>query len=282
MVSEIISGDDDALLSDEEYPELVRKARERAQVKQMGGDKSVPVATGNQHHDSQRHNTLSATPPIPLQSTRCQPSDPDHKVTTFITSNIPNTNALLAHVRLQQQLRDIRIAWCMKQRLDTETTASVFLTYKGVRLYDVSTCKSLGLGVDRSGILTRHGKRQILTEEEQKVHLEIWTEDSWTEHMREKESSGRRERANSADAMGALDDGGSQDKIGQIRILLKSKGYPDHKIIARPVCSARTSFKWNMADLNAAADHNSFAYGGSVPRSDEDTTRERDLLGLRR
>ena len=280
VVSDIVPGDDDALLSDEEYPELVRKARERAQVKETGSDKSVPVATSKQHHDSQRHNTLTATPSVSLQSTRCQPSEPDHKVTTFITSNIPNTNALLAHVRLQQQLRDIRIAWCMKQGLDTETTASVFLTYKGVRLYDVSTCKSLGLGVDRSGILTHHGKRQSLTEEEQKVHLEIWTEDSWTEHVREKERSDRRETANSADAMGGLDDGGSQDKIGQIRILLKSKGYPDHKIVARPVCSARTSLKQDMADLNVIADHDSFAYGGSVPRSDENTARERDLPRL--
>jgi hypothetical protein len=124
----------------------------------------------------------------------------------------------------------------MKQGMDAETAESVFITWKGIRLHDVTTCKSLGLGVDRDGNLLRNGKRQSLTEEERQIHMETWTEDSWAERRKAKERAERDDADRDPMEKSAQAGPSTEEEPGdQIRIVLKSKGYADHKLIVKPV-----------------------------------------------
>lgn len=69
----------------------------------------------------------------------------DNVVQILITSEIENTKPLIVQRRMSQRLRDVRLAWCRRQGFGDEMTSSVFLTWKGKRLFDVTTCKSLGI-----------------------------------------------------------------------------------------------------------------------------------------
>ncbi|RHZ62691.1 small ubiquitin-related modifier domain-containing protein [Aspergillus thermomutatus] len=95
-----------------------------------------------------------------LEEERCQGKAPgtdmqqypdsrkeDVTVQILITSPIENTKPLIVHRKMSQSLRDVRLAWCNRQNLPTTLQASIYLTWKGRRLFDVTTCRSLGLDI---------------------------------------------------------------------------------------------------------------------------------------
>ncbi|OJJ59289.1 hypothetical protein ASPSYDRAFT_56900 [Aspergillus sydowii CBS 593.65] len=68
-------------------------------------------------------------------------------VQIFITSKIPKTKSLIIHRKMSQSLKGVRLAWCAHQNLPRELHSTVFLAWKGRRLFDVTTCRSLNIGV---------------------------------------------------------------------------------------------------------------------------------------
>ena len=222
--------DDEDIPSDEEFPELVRKARERTRLRKLEEQSQPEEQSASTSFDEP---TVDKTQ---LQSKPIPRLEPDSKISVLLTPNIPNTNPLLVQIRLQQHLKDVRVAWCKKQGMDDETAETVFITWKAIRLHDVTTCKSLGLDVDQDGNVVRHGKKQSLTEEERQVHMETWTEEIWAERRREKE---RAQRAGADEDSAERSSGGSgptgEEPGEKIHIVLKSKGYADHKLVVRPV-----------------------------------------------
>lgn len=69
----------------------------------------------------------------------------DVVVQILITSEIENTKPLIVHRKASQSLREVRLAWCKRQGFSEKLQSSVFLTWKGRRLFDVTTCRSLGV-----------------------------------------------------------------------------------------------------------------------------------------
>ncbi|KAF4181247.1 hypothetical protein CNMCM8694_009683 [Aspergillus lentulus] len=78
------------------------------------------------------------------------PRSEDVTVQILITSPIEGTKPLIIHRKMSQSLRDVRLAWCNRQDLSTALQASIYLTWKGRRLFDVTTCKSLGLNTSET------------------------------------------------------------------------------------------------------------------------------------
>ncbi|KAF9884100.1 hypothetical protein FE257_002297 [Aspergillus nanangensis] len=74
------------------------------------------------------------------------PRKKDVTVQILITSKIENTKPLIVHRKMSQSLRDVRLAWCGRQNLPNTTQSSIYLTWKGKRLFDVTTCNSLRIG----------------------------------------------------------------------------------------------------------------------------------------
>ncbi|PYI09063.1 hypothetical protein BO78DRAFT_395136 [Aspergillus sclerotiicarbonarius CBS 121057] len=100
-------------------------------------------------------------------------------VQILITSKIANTKPLIVRRRMHQPLKDVRLAWCNRQKFTKEMQASVFLTWKGKRLFDVTTCRSLGIQTNRGSFvgLEEYDPFQVDGEGIQ-VHMEAATEDS--------------------------------------------------------------------------------------------------------
>ncbi|KAL4812204.1 ubiquitin-2 like Rad60 SUMO-like-domain-containing protein [Aspergillus spinulosporus] len=69
----------------------------------------------------------------------------DTVVHILITSEIANTKPLVIQHKMSQSLKEVRLAWCARQDLPKDVQSTVFLTWKGRRLFDVTTCRSLNI-----------------------------------------------------------------------------------------------------------------------------------------
>ncbi|KAI9872999.1 MAG: hypothetical protein M1830_000953 [Pleopsidium flavum] len=224
-ISQKPTEDDDFPASDEEFPELARKAREKAKLKQMEKEKvsvtpdPVSLNTSNQASAGTESQERQSTP---------HPPPPDPAVQILITSQIPNTKPLIVSRRLTQRLKDVRVTWCQRQGFTHEATATVFLTWKGKRLFDVTTCKSLGIGVDRDGNVALKGEKDVLGEEDRQIHMEAMTDEILDGYK----------KAKNGPAPG--DPEHNNEEINEpppppkgTKIILRSKGYDDFKLIVK-------------------------------------------------
>ncbi|KAE8320411.1 hypothetical protein BDV39DRAFT_44572 [Aspergillus sergii] len=104
----------------------------------------------------------------------------DPVVQILITSKIENTKPLIVHRKMSQSLRDVRLAWCNCQSIPKEMQSFILLTWKGRRLFDVTTCRSLGINVPKGladspvyGDHVRHGSKEDI-----RIHMEAVIEDN--------------------------------------------------------------------------------------------------------
>lgn len=222
--------EDDFPVSDDEFAELARKAREKARRKRLEEDLASatpdppPSTTENEHQErSQSHHQPTPPPPI---------SDP--VVQILITSQIANTEPLIVCRGLSQRLKDVRLAWCQRQGFKPEFIPTVFLTWKSKRLFDVTTCKSLGIAVNSAGKVSK-GQKDIVGEEETQVHMEAMTVELFEKHQKAK----RRGMDEDDEDEVAAEECASvaQKQEVQVKIILKAKGFEDFKLIVKPVSS---------------------------------------------
>ena len=215
--------------SDEEFPELARQAREKARLKRMEKEKeasAVPeypcMITMNKTFDApqtSREETVASQPP-----------PPDPKVDILITSQIPNTKPLIVSRKLTQRLKDVRLTWCQRQGFSVEATASIFLTWRGKRLFDVTTCRSMGIGVDTHGNVALKGERDMLRAENRQIHMEAMTEEMMDDYKKGKRN------LTGGDAEYKDEEIVEQPKQpAGIKIILRSKDFEDFKLIVKPV-----------------------------------------------
>ncbi|OAX77519.1 hypothetical protein ACJ72_08182 [Emergomyces africanus] len=251
--------DDDDLYEEEEYAELARKARERerqrlaASTAGLSGTDTNPAAGARTSQSPNYNPTTKSTSYAPDKQN--QPIEPIVKI--LITSDLPNTNPLIVQRRLNQDLRDVRRAWCGRQGFSDDMTASVFLTWKGRRLFDVTTCKSLGVQEEKEkGLLLPLPIRDYYDDDEDddsghddgsiEVHMEAVTEKLYEEKRRQA-SSASQVQFGRAGAVGDGDEDEDDDedekaladakaKASQevLLLTLKAPGIEDLKIRVRP------------------------------------------------
>jgi len=102
--------------------------------------------------------SISRTPSTQQTATQRPPPPPPPNpiLSLLIHSPIPNTTPLLVKRRLNQRLKEVRLAWINKQingslpphREFPVETGKIFLTWRNKRCYDFTSCASLGLIVD--------------------------------------------------------------------------------------------------------------------------------------
>lgn len=105
---------------------------------------NYPVATHT--HENEQDGKTESPPNLGLNTSQLHQ---DVTVHILISSKIANTKSLVIKRKMHQPLKDVRLAWCEHQDLPQELYRSVFLTWKGRRLFDVTTCKSLGSHTNR-------------------------------------------------------------------------------------------------------------------------------------
>ncbi|KAL8790531.1 MAG: hypothetical protein Q9213_000553 [Squamulea squamosa] len=218
----VVQDEDDFPPSDDEYAELARKAREKARRKRLEGDMLRPAFQGDRSNPAEP--ICKSTPP---------PAAPDPVVSILITSSIPNTNPLIVNRKVSQRLKDVRMTWCQRQGFASDFTEAVFLTWRGKRLFDVTTCRSLGIGVDAQGHVVTKGQKDILGEEERQIAMEAMTEEILEVNQRAKRQEADKAVCNETEAQEEIPSV-AQKKGPQVRIILKAKGFDDFKLIVKP------------------------------------------------
>ncbi|KAI9809873.1 MAG: hypothetical protein M1825_000306 [Sarcosagium campestre] len=226
--------EDEESASDEEFPELARKAREKARARRDEPKASLVAEpdprSGSEHRISTSTPTTQISPP-PRSASPLQPI-----VYIFITSSIDGTKPLIVSRRLNQRLKDVRVAWCIKQGFDEERTKSVFLTWRGKRLFDVTTCKRLGIVVDEFGEALVNGQSTLNSDG--KIHMVATTEEIFAAEKKTRDSSFSEAAAEDA-VEGDDDDAGlpaeSPPEPGEeeLRIVLKSPGLKDFTLTVK-------------------------------------------------
>ena len=220
---------DDIDLSDEEFPELARQAREKARRKRLQSDFPAkvtpdpppgPTIAGSSGR-SESVLTLNGPPP-----------SHDPVVSILITSRITNTNPLIVNRRIGQRLKEVRVTWCQKQQFSSEFSAAVILVWRGQRLFDITSCKSLGISVDDDGNIVIKSKKDILGEEGHKIHIEAMTEEMFKEEKRAK-IRGPSETVQEYGTEQTVVESPVQEE--QVKIILKAKGFEEFKLIVKPV-----------------------------------------------
>jgi hypothetical protein len=210
--------------SDPELAELSRKARARhlAQAKERGagstGQASSASVVGNEYHEPARQ----------VQAL------PDATIKIFINSQLEGTSPLIIYRKLSQRLQEVREVWCTKQNFSKEFAARVFLTHRGIRLYNLTTCRSLGLEADSSGRVTRTDDRTL--EGVDSVHIEAMTQELFDKMKVAKALQAQGIQEETEEEMTAADEGGPEAPSGEkyVHIVVRAKGHEDFKVLVKP------------------------------------------------
>lgn len=148
---------------------------------------------------------------------------PSHTVRILITSNIKNTEPLIVHRKLHQSLGDVRRAYCNKQGFNDDMVAKTFLTWRGKRLFDVTTCKGLGLETEtkRPEPLIGHHVRD---DDAINVHMVAMTGEIFQEYRK------HRKIWSQEDVELEELEGSVSEREGMFQIIIKSPGFKDFSI----------------------------------------------------
>ncbi|KAJ5514879.1 Ubiquitin supergroup [Penicillium fimorum] len=172
--------------------------------------------------DSKTRSPRSVEPPQPVQPPK--PVD-DPVVQIMISSEIANTKPLLVHRKMSQRLRDVRLAWCNRQNFDPHIQSSVYLTWKGRRLFDVTTCRSLGINTEKNsgGILgfddDSAGQKEL------RIHMEA---------VSDLPLPVKQPTTPDNDKSPTESQPPEEDQGEPMKLILRSLGYDDFRLKARP------------------------------------------------
>ncbi|RDL34608.1 uncharacterized protein BP5553_07736 [Venustampulla echinocandica] len=212
--------DYDLQLSDEEFPELIHLAREREKQKALQRQNAAK-AFDEQSHQSSKGTTVDddifeTAGPIPSK---------DPVVDILITSQIEGSKPLIVKRKLSQRLKDVRTKWCEYQSMGSNLEDKVFLTWRGKRLFDSTTCMALGLRTDARGILTADGG----VDEAGRIHLEVWTEELHSAYQKMQAAKDMEDDQSNKEEASEQDPG-----IPTMRLVFKARGLEDFKAKVRP------------------------------------------------
>lgn len=218
--------------SDDEFAELARQARAQRNLKEDAKKSQTPdVRTPTPGQDAaDAGRTGYPSPPLP-----------DPPVKFFISSELPGTQPLIVYRKLSQRLQEIRQVWCSKQGFSEQQTQDIFLIHRMRKLYDVTTCKSLGLYVNEDGNVAMKGAEGL--DGVDQVHLEAVTDAIFARLKAEKDAKDRKrnglllsEDDAEAEASEAPQAASGAKEESLIRILLKGKGVSEpYKLKVKPV-----------------------------------------------
>lgn len=220
----VVRVDDDPDMSDDEFSELKMEARQRERQKALD---RLQAEQSFEKQNQATNSTGTADHAVDNIFEENFTAVEDPVVEIFLSSRIEGTVPLRAQRRLMQRLKEVRLAWCDRQSISGQPFPktfkdSVFLTWRDKKLYDYTSCKSLGLKVDSSGKLLSDGDGFA----EGKVHLEAWTQDLFDKYQ---EKLAKQAYGNDEDEHEEV----KVDNVEKMRLVLKARGMDDFKIIVK-------------------------------------------------
>ncbi|KAF9876436.1 hypothetical protein CkaCkLH20_05844 [Colletotrichum karsti] len=176
---------------------------------------------------------------------REQSAEAKHTVIVFVHSEIPGVDPKQFRFPLTKPIRVLRKAWMdfHSRRINlTDTEISeVFLTWRGHKLYDLSTLDSLDLPGEYRKC---KGQPEGFKDDDWKnVIMEIWTPALWEEHEKQLERQRRHDLGEFSEDEGGDDQAEvveAEPEEKKIKVLLKTKTDEPLKTSVRPSTSIAT------------------------------------------
>ncbi|CAG8267284.1 unnamed protein product [Penicillium nalgiovense] len=201
--------------------------------------------------DSETRSPGPVQPPQPIQPPEV-PAD-DLVVQIMITSDIANTKPLLVHRKMSQRLRDVRLAWCNRQNFEPQIQASIYLTWKGRRLFDVTTCRSLGIETEKnSAAIPGIDDDSFADQKELRVHMEAVTDSPLpvNQQITLPDNDNPPTKSQSPE----------HDQGEPMKLILRSPGYDDFRIKARQTTLISRLISAFRNKQNISVDHDIFLW----------------------
>jgi hypothetical protein len=161
---------------------------------------------------------------------------PNPVITLFIEPRIPNTKPLLVHRKYNQRMKDVRLAWCKHNDLTPAQTAETIFTWNDIRIFDVQSCKGLGIQVDEDGI------PYILTEDDIPATLENVALVATTRKIMDEEKLKEKRRTDIISQEPDYTATPEPSLEKEYRVILRSKSYPEHKLRLKEVSSMSSGY----------------------------------------
>lgn len=222
---------------DDEDEQTAEGSQPSSKPKQSSLVREAPSHGLNVNEKQERQSSTQVpTPRATISPTpAAQPPRPDPVLTIMIYSRILGTKPLLAKRNLTQRVKEVLDAWLSRQtELSEAQKAAVFLTWRGGRVFAISSCKSLGIEVNEAGEVFFKGKSktEAPSEENAQIAFEAVTQEILDKDKREKEAERKRMHGGGLEDMRKEEPAKDKNKI---KIVLKAKGYADFKLMVNPV-----------------------------------------------
>jgi hypothetical protein len=127
---------------------------------------------------------------------------------------------------MSQALKDARLAWCKRQGFTEQETSSIYLTWKGSRLFDVTTCKRLDLSSEKKSFLDLDDDLDE-KETELRIHMEAETDDPALMNR-------RGPTPGAGEGSPAPPTAADEQEVEPMKLLLKCPGFNDFRVKAKP------------------------------------------------
>ena len=226
------AGSEDGFLSssEDEFPELTRKARELAQQHRPSAAALSPPYLSADASVATNGPSVSFRSDAPISQPARSPT-PAPSLRLHIASRIPGVRSLEVRYKVDQPLRVARLSWACHAKIPEEEIADTVLVWRGMRLYDSGSCRAIGLGVDDDEDITYKGEK-LPPEQRQRVRIE-----ATTQAMFEEIRNGRASREQASDEEDKVQESPKPRKPEEphLRLVLQAKGLPVLKIIVTAV-----------------------------------------------
>jgi Ubiquitin-2 like Rad60 SUMO-like len=236
---------------DEYTLELKRRAREKLRLQKLGlsasdsrtteppSTKSCPLQLQSPSQlDSAKSPSEALVQQSPPPPAALKEKD-EAIVRILIRSAIPQTNELIVNRRVSQNLQHVKEAWCKRQGFDAAMTRKVFLTWRGNKLFNTTTCTHILRNLkaekkSRVGILDSDDEDSDPSNG--RIEVEAVTEDILIEREKLKEREDRlADVSNGHEGMSGEEAGEPQpQKEPDVQLMLNSPGLESVLLKVRP------------------------------------------------
>lgn len=261
-------------VDDEEamFPELVELARAQEAKEKAAKLKAMLSRnkSASSHDSGSPGDQDGINSPLPLISSPLATRDllkEDPVISILVSSQVDGLGSgIIVKRKLSQRFKDVRMAWCDKQLIAGHRNMTaiekdcIFLTWRGRRVWDVTTAESLGIRVDGRGHVVDEKGFNLGGN----VHLEAWTQETFDACQREKKRERARLEMGTAERIDLGDDSDvpaeeevieeapAPTQVEKIKIVLKPKEGDAVKLIVKPTTVVATivnGFKVQRASL---------------------------------
>lgn len=213
------SQDDDSDTDpDGEFLEMKRKIREKA--KQQENEKR------------RRDSEIQSATGLSGSKSPTEEEGPNPPIQILIDPRIPDSQPLMVTRKWNQRFREVRNAWCEHQGFVADFADTVIFMWRGCRVFDVASCRSLGIKLDEEGEPILSGINGI--DEDGSNLVVVATTQSILEEERKAATKEARRKEDEANGITAEPPPAPEKQ--KVRIMLNAKDHATHKLIVQEVC----------------------------------------------